>query len=117
MSSERNALPLGQLNDDEILPLENVAGAQNQALTGQQIDAVERTSIASGFPSRAARRRRPTKSPHTQQFTVRVQPKFAKAFRDFSDTNGIYDYATFERAIIALLEKNNCTEQLQRLRD
>ena len=117
MAIERNTLPLDTLDNDE-LSVADVAGNNddNQPLTREQIKNVKKTSDAAGFPRRTARRRRPAKSPHTQQITVRVQPKFAKAFRHFSDTQAIYDHETFERAMIALLEKENRTDDLNRLR-
>jgi hypothetical protein len=116
MSSERKPL---DIDLDEELNLTGAvkATAKKVPFTKAQREVGEATSEAAGFPSSEAKktRRRRTKSPHTEQLGFKARSEVKEVFQELSDTLGIYDHTTFERAVVALLEKEGSTDLLSRI--
>lgn len=118
MSSERKPL---DIDFDEDLNLAGAvkATAKKEPFTKAQRKIVEATSEAAGFPSREAKkaRRKRAKSPHTEQLGFKARVEVKDVFQELSDTLGIYDHTTFERAVVALLEKEGRDDLLNRIKE
>lgn len=61
-------------------------------------------------------RRRRKISPYHSQLGIKVRPEVKEIFHSISDVLGIHDCSTFELAILALLEKDNHTQLLEKYR-
>ena len=61
-----------------------------------------------------ANRRRRKISPYNAQLGIKVRPEIKEIFQNISDTLGIHDCSTFELAILALLEKGNYSQLLDK---
>ena len=59
-------------------------------------------------------RRRRKISPYNAQLGIKVRPEIKEIFQNISDTLGIHDCSTFELAILALLEKGNYSQLLDK---
>jgi len=83
----------------------------------EERNLVAETSEKAGFPSRQAKkvRRKRIKSPYTEQLGFKARPIVKEVFQEFSDSINIYDYTTFEQALIALLEKEGRKDLLLKL--
>ncbi len=115
MGSKRASLDL----DDDIVDIEELAGQPQQI---KHIDKEKLTQIAeqSGFISRepgGRQRRRRKKSPFTDQQGIRLRPGMKDLFQDLGEYLNIMDHTTFERAILALAEKEGTKEHIQRFKE
>lgn len=61
-----------------------------------------------------ATRRRRKISPYNSQLGIKVRPEIKEIFQNISDALGIHDCSTFELAILALLEKGNYNQLLEK---
>jgi len=59
-------------------------------------------------------RRRRKISPYSSQLGIKIRPEIKEIFQNISDNLGIHDCATFELAILALIEKKNYTQLLEK---
>ncbi len=115
MGNKRASLDL----DDDIMDIEELAGQSQQA---KHIDKVKLAQVAeqSGFTSRepsGRQRRRRKKSPFRDQQAIRVRPGMKDLFQDLGEYLNVMDHTTFERAILALAEKEGTKEHLQRFKE
>ena len=84
------------------------------------INKKELESVAenSGFISRHAykKSRRRKKSPFECQIGIKVRPDIKELFQDIGEYLDVYDHTTFELAVLALLEKENVINLLNRFK-
>ena len=82
---------------------------------------VQEIAALSGFLSRGGRaqvpRRRRKKTPYTTQLGLKVRPEMRVLFQDMGEHLAVYDHTVFERALLALIEKEGTTEQLKIYKD
>jgi hypothetical protein len=107
-------------DDDDILSMASQPLIKPK-VTPEQIKEVANQS---GFFSRqpqlqdivhdVSTRRRRKISPYNSQLGVKVRPEIKEIFQNISDTLGIHDCSTFELAILALLEKGNYSQLLEK---
>lgn len=74
----------------------------------------------SGFTSRESsgrQRRRRRKSPFTDQQAIRIRPGMKDLFQDLGEYLDVMDHTTFERAILALIEKEGNEEHSRRFKE
>ena len=114
MGKERAHL---DLNDDL-----DMSGFQpTKRVRQEEIDnkTIEKVAEESGFVSRInkARRRKRPQSPFKNQLNLKCRDNMKELFQDIGAHLGVHDHTTFERAILALLEKEGATELLQKYRD
>ncbi len=87
----------------------------------EEIDkkAIEKVAEESGFISRVnkTRRRKIPQSPFKNQFNLKCRDKMKELFQDIGEYSNTRDHTTFERAILALLEKEGTPDLLQQYRD
>ncbi|BBL77548.1 hypothetical protein [Methylomagnum ishizawai] len=71
-----------------------------------------------GFVDRQPRekRSRRIRSPFTEPLGIRVRPGIKELFQDLGAHLGVYDHTTFEKALLALIEKEGTPEQKERLK-
>ena len=110
--------PLNFDDDMEAVNVQELAGKGYSKKIDVDPQTVREIAAQSGFPSRgdsasARRRRRRKKSPYTGQLGVKVRPEMRELFQDMSEYLTVYDHTTFERAILALIEKEGTVEQLK----
>jgi hypothetical protein len=80
---------------------------------------IEKVAEESGFISRVnkTRRRKRPQSPFKNQLNLKCRDNKQELFQDIGDYLDVRDHTTFERAILALLEKEGATDLLQKYRD
>ena len=80
---------------------------------------IEKVAEESGFISRVnkTRRRKRQQSPFKNQLNLKCRDNMKELFQDIGEYLDVRDHTTFERAILALLEKEGTTELLQKYRD
>lgn len=80
---------------------------------------IKKVAEESGFPSREnkARRRIKQQSPFKNQLNLKCRDNMKELFQDIGDYLDLRDHTTFERAILALLEKEGATDLLQKYRN
>jgi hypothetical protein len=115
----KTRIPLN-FDDDDILFMASQPLIKPK-VTPEQIKEVANKS---GFFSRQpqlqkvdnhiANRRRRKISPYNAQLGIKVRPEIKEIFQNISDTLGIHDCSTFELAILALLEKGNYSQLLDK---
>lgn len=115
----KTRIPLN-FDDDDILSMASQPLIKPK-VTPEQIKEVANKS---GFFSRQpqlqkvdhdiANRRRRKISPYNAQLGIKVRPEIKEIFQNISDTLGIHDCSTFELAILALLEKGNYSQLLDK---
>ena len=115
----KTRIPLN-FDDDDILSMASQPLIKPK-VTPEQIKEVAHKS---GFFSRQpplqkvdhdiANRRRRKISPYNAQLGIKVRPEIKEIFQNISDTLGIHDCSTFELAILALLEKGNYSQLLDK---
>ena len=120
MGKERAGLDFD--DNTETVNIEELAGKGSINKNTNDIDLVSVQQVAekSGFPSREggvkARRRR-KKSPFTMQIGLKCRPEMRDLFQEMSEHLDLYDHTTFERALLALIEKDGTPEQLETYKD
>lgn len=107
-------------DDDDILSMASQPLIKPK-VTPEQIKEVANQS---GFFSRQPQlqdivnditiRRRRKISPYNSQLGIKVRPEIKEIFQNISDTLGIHDCSTFELAILALIEKENYNQLLEK---
>ncbi len=117
MTKERAIL---DLNDDDV----DILDVANKTITKRKVDLNEIKQVAnqSGFVSRQAientsaslPKRRRRSSPYTTQLGIRIRPDMKDLFQDLSDQLYLNDCTTFERAILALCEKEGFDGLIER---
>ncbi len=115
MGNKRASLNL----DDDTIDLEELIGRPQQP---KHIDKAKLAQVAkqSGFTSRepnGRQRRRRKKSPFTDQQAIRVRSGMKDLFQDLGEYLNVMDHTTFERAILALIEKEGTKEHLQKFKE
>ncbi|MGL4667735.1 MAG: hypothetical protein ACRCWR_07380 [Saezia sp.] len=69
---------------------------------------LEEIGASLGFVSREPpKHRRKRKSPHQAQANIKCREEIKEIFQEVSYKLGIYDHTTFEKALLALIEKEN----------
>ena len=80
--------------------------------------AIKQAAEQSGFSSREPRmRRRKPMSPYKIQFNLKVRDGIKELFQDMGERLQVHDRTLFERAFLALIEKEGQNDLLQRYRD
>jgi hypothetical protein len=73
--------------------------------------AVEAVAEESGFASREPkRRRRRQRSPYQTQLNLKCREGMKALFQEIGDRLNIHDHTTFERALLALIEKEGYSD-------
>ena len=124
MGNTRARLDLSDNEQDFDLGDDIAALAGKSAPSKDNIDPekIKEVSTKSGFPSRSGKstapvkqpRRRRKKSPYTEQLGVRVRPAVKDVYYELSDQIGGLDQETFEKAVLALIEKQGTKELLDK---
>lgn len=80
---------------------------------------IEKTAEASGFTKRLPKKLkiRRRKSPYVEQLGVKIRPLMKEIFQEIGEKLSIYDHTTFERAMLALLEKENDQELIKKYQE
>ena len=118
MGKQRAALDFD--NDTETVDIEELAGKGRTKKNAADPRIVQQVAEQSGFTSRkgaAKKRRRRKKSPYTTQLGLKVRPEMRELFQYMSEHLDLYDHTTFERAMLALIEKEGTAEQLKTYED
>ncbi len=117
MGNERAGLNFNDQIDIDI-DIEKVTGG-NQLPKKVDPTKLEEIAKQSGFTSRQPQtsRRRRQKSPFTLQLGIKVRPEMKILFQDMGEYLGVYDCATFERAMLALLEKEGTEVLLSKYKE
>ena len=115
MGTKRAGLNL----DDDLIDLEELTQRQPAS---KSVDKAKLAQVAeqSGFTSRepgSRQRRRRKKSPFTDQQAIRVRPGMKDLFQDLGEHLDIMDHTTFERAILALIEKEGTEEHARKFKE
>src|SRR5688572_10602927 len=110
MGNQRAGLDLDNID------IEELAG-KGRGTHKPSVDPARIQEVAeqSGFISRQPqkKRRQRKKSPYTEQLCVRVRPGMKGLFQDMADLMDTRDHTAFERALLALIEKNGTAELMQ----
>lgn len=108
-------------NDDtETVHIEELAGKGRINKNTVDPSSVQQVATKSGFPSREGvirTRRRRKKSPFTMQIGLKCRPEMRDLFQAMSEHLDLYDHTTFERALLALIEKEGRPEHLETYKD
>ena len=114
MSNDRASLGLdeNQIDLQELV----IKGEQSHKLTPDQQKIMEREGAKLGFVSRQPKKRRRV-SPYTAQFGGKCREGMKTLFQDIGEHMGCYDTETLEKAIFALLEKENLYELQKRFKE
>lgn len=115
MPNQRASLDLGNKSDS--IDIAELAGSSRLKKDAVDPETIKQVSEMSGFPSRektVKTRRRRKKSPFTQQLGLKCRPEMRELFQDMSEYLDVYDHTTFERAMLALIEKEGTEEHLKR---
>ena len=81
-------------------------------------DIIKEVAEKSGFTSRQPRPKRGIpKSPFTVQNNLKSRPRIKDLFQEVGCRLKVYDHTTFERAILALIEKEGMTDLLEEFRE
>lgn len=80
---------------------------------------IEKVAEESGFISRVnkTRRRKRQQSPFKNQLNLKCRDNMQELFQDIGAYLDLRDHTTFERAILALLEKEGTNDLLQQYRN
>ena len=80
--------------------------------------AIKQAAEQSGFTSREPKmRRRKPSSPYKIQLNLKVRDGIKELFQDVGERLHVHDKTAFERALLALIEKEQQSDLLQRYRD
>ena len=118
MGKQRAALDF--TSDSETVDIEELAGKSRKGKNVVDPETLQRVAEQSGFPSRENARktlRRRKKSPYTRQLGLKVRPAMRELFQEMGASLDVYDHTTFERAVLALIEKEGTTEQKKTYED
>ena len=99
------------LDDNDSVDIMTLAATKNTNKTDKKV--LDQISESSGFTSRSSRRVIRKRSPYTIQHNFKLRPGMKEIFQEVGARFGVYDHTTFERALIALLEKENMVDLLQ----
>ncbi len=82
-------------------------------------NTIKKVAEESGFPSREnkVRRRIRQQSPFKNQLNLKCRDNMKELFQDIGAYLDVRDHTTFERAVLALLEKEGATDLLQKYRN
>lgn len=82
-------------------------------------NTIKKVAEESGFPSHEnkPRRRIRQQSSFKNQLNLKCRDNMKELFQDIGNYLDVRDHTTFERAILALLEKEGATELLQKYRN
>ena len=119
MVKERAKLSLD--DDNDILDIVSKKQTKSQA----DVNDIKEIATQSGFTSREptpaaetisvnTSRRRRRSTPYSSQLGIRVRPEMKELFQDISDYLLCNDCTTFEKAIIALAEKEGNKDFIDR---
>ena len=114
MAKEREALNLFSDTSDGI-DLEELTQKPPQP---KHIGKAQLEEIAkkTGFISRLPRKKR-SRTKYTAQLNIKVREGVKPLFQEIGEHLGIFDNETFERAMLALIEKEGTKEQLTRFKE
>ncbi|MEP6606069.1 MAG: hypothetical protein ABJA60_08120 [Nitrosospira sp.] len=80
--------------------------------------AIKQAAEQSGFTSREPKmRRRKPSSPYKIQLNLKVRDGIKELFQDVGERLNVHDKTAFEKALLALIEKEQQTDLLQRYSD
>ena len=97
--------------DDDQANIEDFAGGVLKRKPIVDIEKVKEAAEQSGFISRQPKRRRLIKrSPYTIQYNLKTRLGMKELVQELGDRLDIYDQETFERAILALIEKEGYSD-------
>ncbi len=101
--------------EDPIDIVELVKTNKTNNMLSQQ-EKLKQIAELEGFTSRQPQKRkiRRKKSPFTSQIGIKVRPEVRDLFQDIGGYLNVYDHTTFEKAILALLEKEGASELLRK---
>lgn len=114
ISKERTHI---NLDDDfdisEFQPVKKEANKEIEKKT------IEKVAEQHGFVSRKNRsqKRRKPQSPFKNQLNLKCRDNIKELFQDLGEQLGVHDHTTFEQALLALIEKNDFDELLQRYKN
>lgn len=114
MAKERAHLDLSEdLDISEFLPV------KKERTKETEIETLERVAEQSGFVSRKhkSQRRRKPQSPFKNQLNLKCRDEIKELFQDIGGQLGIHDHTTFEQALLALIEKYEFNELLERYKE
>jgi len=114
MGKERAPLDVDGISDDSIDLSDFQPQPSNSAEKPDQV-LVEAIAEQSGFPSRdptKKKRRRRKPSPYTDQVGIKCRQGMRDIFQDLGERMDIRDHTTFEKALLALIEKENFSDLL-----
>ena len=106
MAKERSELNLDD-DQEESIDIREMAGPMRKDKNIKDPEIIKAAAEHLGFPSREGARtsRRRKRSPFTQQLGLKCRPQMRDLFQELGEHLGTYDHTTFERAILALIEK------------
>lgn len=107
-------------NFDDDLDLSGFEPVKKEQKEKPDQKLVEKVAEQSGFPSRdpnKKQRRRRKPSPYIDQVNIRCRPDMKEIFQDLGERLDIRDHTTFERAILALIEKEGFSDLSKKYSD
>ncbi|GAW86394.1 conserved hypothetical protein [Bathymodiolus platifrons methanotrophic gill symbiont] len=107
MGKERTGLGIEEIDPEDTLDLEEVISSSKGHSRSNASEAeIKTASEKAGFPSRQPRSKRVRpKSPYTVQSNLKTRAGVKELFQEIGARLEIFDQETFERALVALLEK------------
>jgi len=114
MGNERAGL---DFNSDEEIDIQELINTTSHQ-THLNKEEIEKSAHDTGFVSRQPRiNRAKPKSPFMIQMNIKTRVGAKEIFQEAGSILGTYDYTTFERAFISLLEKEGLNDLLKRYKD
>lgn len=114
MGKERAGLDLGEDLDLTVFTPKTHTRHDSE----EEKHAIKQSAEQSGFISREPRiRRRKPVSPYKIQLNLKVRDGIKELFQDLGERLHVHDKTVFERALLALLEKEGQSDLLQRYRE
>ncbi len=114
MTKERAHLNLSDdLDISEFIPI------KKKKIRETELKDIEKVAEQSGFVSRKhkSQRRRKPQSPFKNQLNLKCRDGIKELFHDIGEQLGVYDHTTFEEALLALVEKKDLNDLLQRYKE
>lgn len=114
MGSERAGLNL----DEDLDLTDFTPKVRTRPGREEETRAIKQAAEQSGFTSREPRvRRRKPVSPYKIQLNLKVRDGIKELFQDVGERLRVHDKTAFERALLALIEKEGQGDLLQRYRE
>lgn len=118
MSKQRARLALDDLDNNDSSQVDISSLLNNTQNLPRSFDnnLVEKVAEKSGFVSRQPRKRRRLESPYQYQCNLKTREGIKEIFQEIGMRKQIFDHSTFEKAVLALLEKEGMDDLISQFK-